>query len=182
MPAPARAPRPRAATRPVPAVRRIDLAGDDASVAGVTTVAPRPRLRVVDEPARRAQLARQRRARTILSAVILAVVLMVFALAGTHAYLVSGQGQLDHLNAEVADARSRYSEARLEVAELGAPQRIVSVARDRLGMVTAPRVHYLAPSTELALQVGAIGDVGTADTAAAGQPWASVKPYLGSGR
>jgi cell division protein FtsL len=165
-----------------PAIATGAVAAREIAPAEAPRPAPRPRLRVVDEAARRAQLARQRRARLVLALVVAAVVGSVFALAGAHAYLVSGQGQLDRLNAEVAEARSHYSQARLQVAELGAPARIVRVAQDRLGMVPPAGVRYLAPSNELALQVGAIGQVGSADQAPPGQPWASIKPYLGSAR
>jgi cell division protein FtsL len=151
-------------------------------VVGRAPAAPaKPRLRVVDEAARRLQLARERRARVLVAFAIVVVVGSVFALAATHAFLVSGQGRLDRLHSQVADARSRYSEARLEVAELGAPARIVREARDRLGMVPPATVHYLSPSSELAMQVGATGSSST-DGGQAGSPWGSVKPYLGGAR
>ncbi len=143
----------------------------------------RPRLRVVDEAARRAQLARQRRARFIVTLVVAVVVGSVFALAAAHAYLVSGQSKLDRLTAQVEQARATYSRSRLEVAQLGSPARIVTEATSRLGMVTPATTRYLSPSSQLAVEVGAV-DPGSpsSDSVNAGAPWYSVKPYLGASK
>jgi cell division protein FtsL len=144
----------------------------------------RPRLRVVDEAARRQQQARQRRARLLVAGAVVTVVGSVFALAASHAYLVSGQSELDRLSVQVEDARSQYSEVRLQVAELGAPDRIVSEAVNRLGMVSSPSVRYLAPSSQLATQLGVVGGSPQTDPGDGkpGASWSSVKPYLGGSR
>jgi cell division protein FtsL len=196
MPAPARArtrPAPAPLSRPAPAARTrlapvgtlqaaaTALAADRDPSFVVAEPVRRPRLRVVDEAARRDQLARQRRARLLVAVVVTVVVGSVFALAAAHAYLVSGQGRLDRLTAEVEQARATYSENRLEVAQLGSPERITSEAINRLGMVTPDATHYLSPSSQLAAQVGAIAP-GATTSEAAGAPWSAVKPYLGASK
>ncbi|MGD9797762.1 MAG: septum formation initiator family protein [Acidimicrobiia bacterium] len=185
MPAPSRAPRARPVAAPARAAAPAAASRGATARATVPAVAPReataarPRLRVVDEGRRRAQLARQRRARLVVALAIAVVVGSVFALAAAHATLVSGQGRIDRLDAALVEARAEYAEARLEVAQLGAPDRIVQEARDRLGMVPPGEVRYLSPSPQLAAEIGATGDVGT--TASDDRiPWAAVKPYLGA--
>lgn len=188
MPAPARtAP---ARRRPVPAPRGAGRAATAEALATVTALdpgrtarrVPRPDLKVVREEQRRRAGARQRRMRAALVAGGVLAGVLLFAVAAFHAVLVSGQVRLDDLEAQVADAQARHASARLDVAELEAPERIVDEATSRLGMVTPPGVTYLAPSGAVAAPSepapGATA-AGAGDGQAASS-WQNVKPYLAS--
>lgn len=137
----------------------------------------RPRLRVVDD-ARLVAAHRRRRMRLVVTLAAVGATGCLFLLAAFNAMLVSGQGRLDRLEQQVAEAQSQYSANRLRVAELESPDRIVRVAQDRLGMVPPPDVTYLTPSEAMADEVGRPqDDPGT--TGDGGRSWAAVKPYLG---
>ncbi len=102
-----------------------------------------PRRETTTAPARRV-LSLSPRGRIL--AVVVAVV-SLFSLAGVQAQLVSGQKQLDRLDAQVAEKRTRNEQLRARAEELSAPERIVTTAKE-LGMVEPERVTYLvAPST-----------------------------------
>ena len=160
MVAPVRArPAPRPATRPAtrPEPRRLQLVSD----------------------ARLRDAARRRRMRLVAVAAGFVVVASLFGLAAGSAMLVSGQDRLDRLQQRVAQAQSQYSTNRLKVAELEAPDHIVKVAQERLGMVPPPGVTYLTPSQALADQVsGAQSRPDTPRRSNGGTSWAAVKPYL----
>jgi hypothetical protein len=105
----------------------------------------------------------------------------MFALAAFNAVLVTGQGRIDGLDKQVAEAQAQYSASRLRVAELEAPGHVVEVAQRRLGMVPPPHVTYLTPSEAMADEVGPRkGPDQTAPASDGGTSWAAVKPYLGS--
>ena len=152
----------------------------------VTRTAParpapaRPRLRVVND-ARVHAAGRQRRVRAVLMLAAVLVAGCMFALAAFNAVLVSGQGRVDALEKQVAEAQAQYSANRLRVAELEAPGHVVAVAQQRLGMVPPPRVTYLTPSETMADEVGpGSGSKQPATSSDNGTSWAAVKPYLGS--
>lgn len=73
---------------------------------------------------------------------------VVFGLVAFHAVLAAQQDQLDRARADVAEARAQHADLRLEVATLSSPERIVSVAEQRLGMVQPREVAYLQPILE----------------------------------
>lgn len=73
------------------------------------------------------------------------VIAGLFALAAMHALLIGGQLHLDDLRREQASSSEELRRLRLEVAELEAPDRVLEVARDRLGMVDPGEVGYLLP-------------------------------------
>ncbi len=73
------------------------------------------------------------------------VIVALFALAAMHALLISGQLHLDDLRREQASESEEIRRLRLEVAQLEAPDRVLEVARDRLGMVDPGEVGYLLP-------------------------------------
>lgn len=73
------------------------------------------------------------------------VLLSLFGLAVMHALLIGGQIQLDKTQREVAAEAEEVRRLRLRVAELESPDRVLEVARDRLGMVPAAEVGYLLP-------------------------------------
>jgi hypothetical protein len=144
---------------------------------------PRPaeprRLQLVTD-ARLRDATRQRRMRALMVAVGVIVLGALFALAAFNAVLVSGQARLDQLQKDVAEAQSRYSTNRLKVAQLEAPEHVVQVAQERLGMVPPPHVTYLTPSQAMADEVGHTSpDPAPASREdAGGASWAAVKPYL----
>lgn len=150
---------------------------------------PRRHLRVVnpDSPANQSRAAAARRRRRLRAMLVLSGIVMtgsLFALAGFHAMLASGQADLDRIEQRVSDAQARYEGLRLQVAELEAPSRIVREAQERLGMVPPPGVTYLTPSqaaTEAVGQAAALDSSLTSSEARDWAAWASVKPYL-SGR
>lgn len=79
----------------------------------------------------------------LLVGVAAGAAVLVFGLVSFHVVLSQGQLGLDRLEAQVAKEQTQYQRLRLHVAELEAPDRVVTVAQDRLGMVPAPEVVYL---------------------------------------
>jgi hypothetical protein len=79
--------------------------------------------------------------------VILTVLLFaaLFCVAVSHALLIGGQARVDDLDQQVAAEQARYAELRRDVAELEAPQRILSEATDKLGMVPGGDPVWLSP-------------------------------------
>ena len=142
--------------------------------------APRPPLRLVDD-ARVKAAHRRRRARLVVFLAGVVAAGCLFLLAAFNAMLVTGQGRIDHLQKQVAEAQARYSANRLQVAELEAPGHVVAVAQQRLGMVPPPAVTYLTPSEAMAAQVqhGTGATPTTNSKTDGGTSWAAVKPYLG---
>ena len=80
-----------------------------------------------------------------MAATVLVSVLL-FGVVAFHAVLSQGQLQLDRLQTEAETQQAKYDRLRLQVAELEAPERVVAVAQQRLGMVPPPGVTYLSPS------------------------------------
>src|SRR4051794_23368450 len=142
----------------------------------------RPQLRVVDEVApRRVSLA------VVTVLVVGGIFLMLFGLVVVHTMLLQNQQRLDHLDAQVSDAQAHYQQLRLQVAQLEAPQRIIDVATQKLGMVPPDGTTYLTPTANDAVspQGGANqGDTSGNETAAppddGAGAWPEVKPYLGA--
>jgi cell division protein FtsL len=105
--------------------------------------APAP-LRVVD----RSELspgARRRRRRLLVGGVGVVTALGLFAVVVVHVVLAQQQFQLADLSSRIAAARSLNDQLSLEVAQLQAPERVVSDARKQLGMVSPPSITYLVP-------------------------------------
>ncbi|HEX4903646.1 MAG TPA: septum formation initiator family protein [Acidimicrobiales bacterium] len=73
------------------------------------------------------------------------VIAALLALAVMHALLIGGQVRLDGLHADVASETEAIRRLELRVAELESPDRVLDVARDRLGMVQPTEVGYLLP-------------------------------------
>lgn len=89
---------------------------------------------------------RRRRSTAIPVLVGAAVVFLgMFAVAGMHAFLIDGQIELDALQREVASESEAVERLRLAVAELEAPDRILSVAQERLGMQEPGEIGYVLP-------------------------------------
>jgi hypothetical protein len=189
---PARRPRPAPQRRVVKAPQRAGVGWASAEPApDERPVRPpktgRPPLRLVEEGAPQRSfrgLSPARRRRMLVLALSGLLALLLFALAATHAMLVTGQEHLDDLEASVAEAQADYSRTRRDVAALAAPERIVAEAIG-MGMVAPDRVNYLSPSDALAKE--AYGEDGmTADAisdegaVAAAPSWSDAKPYLGN--
>lgn len=145
--------------------------------------ASRPRLRLVDN-AQVEVAVRRRRARRLLAAAGVVVVLAVLALAGVNAVLVSNQVRLDALDEQVIEAQARHQALRLEVATLEAPERVVAVATEHLGMVPPESVTYVQPASAGARppneesSAPPSSDDEAPTSSASSTSWGAVKPYL----
>ena len=109
-------------------------------------------LRVVPEGLTPAQ--RRRRARMLVIAAISSVAAIALALVYFHVILAQRQFTIDRLGAQVQTAQSTYQSRRLEVAQLGSPQHIISMAEGSLGMEQPAKVTYLSPSSGQAVVSG----------------------------
>jgi cell division protein FtsL len=156
--APARPPRP----RPAPPVKRPPA---------------RPELRDVREEDRH-EADRARTIRQLVVTVTLIGALCLFGVVVFHVLLTQNQFRLDKLQEQSLERQAEYDRLRLQVAELESPDRIIAAAQT-LGMVTPPKVTYLAPTVE---EPG--GDIDspalTADTGGESS-WSTVKPHLADG-
>ena len=70
----------------------------------------------------------------------------LFGVAVMHALLIGGQIHLDKMQRQAASETEEVRQLRLQVAELESPDRVLDVARTRLGMVEATEVGYLLPA------------------------------------
>lgn len=100
--------------------------------------ATKPHLRRVSRPARRGPAVP-----VLVGGGV--VILAFFLIAVMHAFMIGGQRNLDAMQREVASETESIATLRLRVAELEAPDRVLSVAEDRLGMVEPTEVGYLPP-------------------------------------
>ena len=100
-------------------------------------VTRRPRLRIAVRPSRRSVAG-------IVFASATVTLLALFAAAVFQTVLVQGQQRLDRLDRRVSQAQDQFDRLRADVAELESPERIVTVAHHRLGMVQPETVTYLA--------------------------------------
>ena len=138
----------------------------------------RPELRVVrEEELREAERARLVRQLVVAGAVIAA--LCLFGVVVFHVLLTQNQFRLDKLQEQSLERQAEYDRLRLQVAELESPDRIIASAQ-ALGMVSPPKVTYLAPTIEEAGDLDA--PALTADQASGGESsWSTVKPHLADG-
>ena len=102
--------------------------------------APRPDLHVVDRAARAPSRALMRVVTVLAGLLATAGLFLVVCL---HVLLTQGQADLDSLRARAEAESARNRRLRVQVAELESPSRIVSAARERLGMVPPVTVVYL---------------------------------------
>ena len=107
--------------------------------------APRPGLRLV-RPGERTPQAARRHARALAVLTAGLVLAGLFGLVAFHVLLTESQLRLDQLQQRATQQREEYDRLRLKVAELEAPERVVAVAQQRLGMVSPPGVTYLSPT------------------------------------
>ena len=105
----------------------------------------RPSLHLV-APGELSPRSQRRRARALALLTVGLVLAGLFGLVAFHVVLTESQLQLDKLQQRVTEQRNEYDRQRLKVAELEAPERVVAVAQQRLGMVSPPGVTYLSPT------------------------------------
>lgn len=184
--------------RPDPTERRMDLTASTAGAAALAVVPEpsetggpaRPRhLKVVPEPGL-SPAQRRRRARAALFAGIAGATLVGLALVYFHVVLAQRQFAVDRLDTQLQQAQTAYQQKRLEVAQLGSPAHIISMAEGQLGMVQPTKVTYLtAPAGTVpggtsasSGDANAAGDQAsrtTATTAPAGDAdWPQIKSEL----
>ncbi|MFN2606498.1 MAG: hypothetical protein ABR511_01185 [Acidimicrobiales bacterium] len=101
--------------------------------------AARPDLRLVGPATRRRRALT--RAATALAAASTAAGL--FAVVTLHVFLASGQADLDRLQHQADAESAQQGRLTVQVAELQSPERVVDLARQRLGMVPPTSVAYL---------------------------------------
>jgi cell division protein FtsB len=165
-----------------------------AAAAAALAVAPVPSKR--EEPSRSRHLTvvpepglspaqRRRRARAALFAGIAAATAVGLALVYLHVVLAQRQFAVDRLNTQVQQAQAAYQQNRLQVAQLGSPDHIISMAEGQLGMIQPGQVTYLTspPGSTTGTSAGgataATGAPSTATTAPAGDAdWPQIKSEL----
>lgn len=103
----------------------------------------RPELRLVPR-----QAPRRRMVGVVVTLASVALFASLFGLAVFHTMLVQSQSTLDELDAQLVEAHDTTERLRLQVAELEAPDRIVSVATDDLGMIPPDDVVLLTPGSD----------------------------------
>jgi cell division protein FtsL len=77
---------------------------------------------------------------------VVLVVVVLFGVVAFHTLLVGNQSQLDELDRRLAAEQAELEQLILREAQLSAPDRIVSVASEDLGMVTPLEVVWLDPT------------------------------------
>ena len=87
--------------------------------------------------------------RVIAFGVFVVVSLCMFGVVGVHALLTQDQFRLDGLQHQLASVSSRHQQLAGEVAQLAAPDRIISVAEHDLGLILPASVTYTAPATSV---------------------------------
>lgn len=102
----------------------------------------RPELRVV------APATRRRRTWQVGTLAGGLLFLAMFIIVGAQTLIVQQQRHIDDVNTRIASAEQEAESLKIDLAELQSPERIVSEAKDRLGMVQAPSPVYLQPRAE----------------------------------
>lgn len=137
---------------------------------------PAPRhLTVVDANVRR----RARRVRVAVWGFGVVTALSVFIAVAFHVVLAQSEFQLDHLSRQTDVAQRRYEHARLSVAQLGSPARIVARA-EQLGMEPADDIRYLTAPIDVAPGGGGSSRPIEGSTGEPGGEWEKVKRHLGA--
>jgi cell division protein FtsL len=105
-------------------------------------------LKVVKRPPRTVAQ-RQRRMRAgVLSGFVL-IVGVAFGLVYLHVVLAQRQFALDNLQSQVQQQQLSYQKLRLQVADLGSPQHVISTAVGQLHMYQQTSLPLLSPSTTI---------------------------------
>ena len=77
---------------------------------------------------------------------LLGLVAIPFVIVFIHASLLTGQRDLDHLRQERNAQLELRQQLLFDRSLAVAPQRIITIARDQLGMVPAEKIVYLQPA------------------------------------
>ncbi|MGH9057119.1 MAG: hypothetical protein ACRDYY_14840 [Acidimicrobiales bacterium] len=137
-------------------------------------------LKVVEAPAR-TPAQRRRRARAALLGIGGLIAVIAFGLVYLHVELAQRQFALDRVTSQVQKDQATYQSLRLQVAELGSPQHIISTAEGKLGMVQPAKVTYVTPSTVVAPGGGATRPAGAAAATAGASGSGATAGASGSG-
>ena len=135
------------------------------------TPPPRPRapLRIV-RAAELSPAGRRRRRRFVVVGTAALAVVGLFAVVVVHVVLAQQQFQLADLSSRISSEQSANDQLRLQVAQLQAPQRVVSEAEKQLGMVSPPSITYLVPGhTGARVRAQAAGPAAPSPTGGASQ-------------
>ena len=137
----------------------------------------RPDLRVVPR-------SRRRRAGLVALGVCVVVFGVMLGLVAFQAKIAADQQRLDHIDQETSNAQTEYERLRVIVAQLEAPQAVISAAESR-GMVVPDKVSYITPSLNDVLGVALAEGRAPAATSGTGadhatSAWEAVKPYVGA--
>lgn len=100
----------------------------------------RAHLTVVDAPPEPRR--RSRGPAVAIAAGLVIVFLALFGLVAFHTVLVQNQSQIDELDERLAAEREVIEQARLEIAELEAPERVIAEA-EALGLIAPDEVVML---------------------------------------
>lgn len=140
----------------------------------------RPHLTIVDREALRHR--RRVRAAFVLASGVMVTLLLIGV--SLHVKLAESQFQLDRLNAQVSTEQQRYETLRLHVAELSSPDRIVSTAKEKLGMVQPGQTTFLTAQLPPAARgvkgevTSSSADANDATAATLSKSWPKVKENL----
>lgn len=107
------------------------------------SAASKPQLRIAADPPRRFR--KLFIASMTLS--LLGLVAIPFAIVFLHASLLAGQRDLDHLRQDLNAQLELRQQLLFERSIAVSPQRIITIARDQLGMVSAENIVYLQSAT-----------------------------------
>jgi cell division protein FtsL len=140
---------------------------------------PAPELRVLPSTSGMTEADRAKLVRLLVVVGATVATLCIFGVVVFHVVLTQNQFRLDSLQDQALERQADYDRLRLQVAELESPDRIVADAQQRLGMVPAPKVTYLAPTIEE--PTGTSATAPSPDDLAAGSSWSVVKPHLADG-
>lgn len=140
---------------------------------------PRPELRVLRPGEGLTEADKRRVVRLLVAVGVAGAALCLFGIVVFHVVLTQNQFRLDALQDQALERQSEYDRLRLQVAELESPDRIVADAQQRLGMVAAPKITYLAPTIEE--PEGDLAPAPSPADIAAGTSWSVVKPHLADG-
>ncbi len=106
--------------------------------AGARSASPaRPRLTVASPPASRTN------SRALLFVAVVGIVAAIAVVMVSQTLLVGSQGRLDGVQRQIQDQQEILERQRLTLAQLQSPERVVSAATERLGMVVPEGIVYL---------------------------------------
>jgi len=109
---------------------------------------------------------------------------VMLALVAFQAKIAADQQRLDRLDQDTSNAQTEYERLRVIVAQLEAPQAVISAAEAK-GMVVPDKVTYITPSMNDVLGVAlAEGRAAAATSGSAADSntsaWEAIKPYVGA--